>query len=348
MDVLGVRLIGLTWDNLHKFVLSVLLIAAAVALRWGVIWLVRHIRRARPNERLIFWTRQAMAVILTLLGGLGLLSIWFDNPARLALPFGIVTAGIAFALQKVLTAMAGYLVVLRGKMYRVGDRVVLGGVRGDVIALGFIQTTILEMGLPPSVATKEKEEVAMWVQARQYTGRVVAVTNDKVFDTPVFNYSRLFPFIWEEIRLPIRYDSDRDRAEQILLDTAHRQTLDVRHLSQADRERMEREFFVDLRECGPRVYWRLTDNWLELTVRFVVEPRRAREVMDRMTREILGELDRAGIQVASQTQEIVGMPTLRLEGPLVERIAEALAALGPARSKRADQDESDGPSRRAG
>jgi small-conductance mechanosensitive channel len=332
MDVLGVRLIGLTWDTLHKLVSSAAFIAFALALRFAIMRLLRWIRGAQQNERLVFWTRQVLAIALAIVVGLGLVSIWFDNPARLALPFGIFTAGIAFALQKVITALAGYMVILRGKTFRVGDRIVMGGVRGDVIALGFIQTTILEMGQPP-VSKKEEDESS--VQARQYTGRVVTVTNDKVFDTPVFNYSRLFPFIWEEMRVPIRYEDDRRRAEQVLLDAAHRETLDVRRLAQADRERMEREFFVDLSECNPRVYLRITDNWLELTVRFVVELRRAREVMDRMTRDILEQLHEAGIAVASQTQEIVGMPTLRVEGPLVQRIAEALGRIADASRVRA-------------
>jgi small-conductance mechanosensitive channel len=319
MRVLGLHFIGLTSENLQKLLISIVWIALALTFRWGVVWLVRRVSGNHPNERLIFWTRQSMAVLAAVLTGLGLVSIWFDNPERLALPFGMVTAGVAFALQKVLTAIAGYVLVLRGKTFRVGDRIVMGGVRGDVIALGFIQTTILEMGLPPPLS---KEDPSMWVQARQYTGRVVTVTNDKVFDTPVFNYSRLFPFIWEEIRLPVRYDADRARAERILLDCARHETMDVHHLSRADRERMLREFFVDLDDCDPRVYYRLTDNWLELTVRFVVEPRGVREVMDRITRRVLEELDEAGIAVASQTYQVVGVPPIRVEGALSQRRAD--------------------------
>ena len=324
MPAFGLHLIGLTSANLQKLLISIVWIALALAFRWGVVWLVRRVSGESPNERLIFWTRQSMALLAALLIGLGLVSIWFDNPERLALPFGLVTAGIAFALQKVLTAIAGYIVVLRGKTFRVGDRIVMGGVRGDVIALGFVQTTILEMGLPPPLS---KEDPSMWVQARQYTGRVVTVTNDKVFDTPVFNYSRLFPFIWEEIRLPVRYDANRARAERILLDCARHETIDVHHLSRADRERMLREFFVDLEDCDPRVYYRLTDNWLELSVRFVVEPRGVREVMDRITRNILEKLDEAGIGVASQTYQVIGLPPVRIEGrveaPQAQRSADA-------------------------
>src|SRR5436305_6129295 len=99
-------------------------------------------------------------------------------------------------MQKVVTAFAGYLVILRGKTFTVGDRITMGGVRGDVVALGFMQTTIMEMGQPPG---EQADPPAMWVQARQYSGRIVRVTNDKIFDTPVYNYTRQFPFVWEEM-----------------------------------------------------------------------------------------------------------------------------------------------------
>ena len=124
---------------------------------------------------------------MTVLLLLGLASIWFDDPTRLTTALGLVTAGLAFALQRVVTALAGYVLILRGKTFNVGDRIVMGGVRGDVIALGFIQTTIMEMGQPPPV---QNADPAMWVQGRQYTGRIVTVSNAKMFDEPVFNYTR--------------------------------------------------------------------------------------------------------------------------------------------------------------
>ena len=76
------------------------------------------------------------------------MSIWFDNPARLASVFGLIGAGIAFALQRVITAVAGYFVILRGKTFNVGDRIQMGGVRGDVIGLAFMQTRIMEWANP--------------------------------------------------------------------------------------------------------------------------------------------------------------------------------------------------------
>ena len=88
--------------------------------------------------------------------------------------------------------------------------------------------------------------------------------------------------------------------------------LDARDLD-AQRE-MQRRYFLRAAEMKPRVYWRLTDNWLELSVRFIAEDRGIRELKDTMSREILAGLDAAGIGLASTTFEIVGLPPLRIQG----------------------------------
>src|SRR5581483_9809223 len=124
-------------------------------------------------------SRQAVHLAMAVLLLVGLVSIWFDDPTRLTSALGLVTAGVAFALQRVITAFAGYFIILRGKTFNVGDRIVMGGVRGDVVALGFMQTTVMEMGQPVPV---QSAEPAMWVHGRQYTGRIVTITNDKIFD----------------------------------------------------------------------------------------------------------------------------------------------------------------------
>ncbi len=261
------------------------------------------------NERVVFWTRQGIALVSALLLVVGLASIWFDDPTRLATALGLVTAGLAFALQKAVTAVAGYFVILRGKTFNVGDRITMGGVRGDVIALGFMQTTIMEMGQPPPV---QGADPAMWVLSRQYTGRVVTVSNARIFEEPVYNYTREFPYLWDEMTLPISYRSDRNVAERILLDAAQRQTVSIASLSRDALDEMQRRYFMKPADMKPKVYYRLTDNWLELTVRFVVRDHGIRELKDGMSREILRDLEEAGIGIASATFEIVGLPQLQI------------------------------------
>jgi small-conductance mechanosensitive channel len=284
------------------------LIAVLILVNAGLRRLARSIA-GRRGPRVVFWFRQVIRLGTALIGLLGLISIWFNDPTRLATAAGLVTAGLAIALQRVITALAGYAVILRGKTFNVGDRITMGGVRGDVIALGFIQTTIMEMGQPPAV---QSADPAMWVHSRQYTGRVVTVTNDKVFTEPIYNYTREFPYVWEEIALPVSYKDDRARAERILLDAASKHTLDIARVSEDDLREIERRFAIARADLHPRVYWRLTDNWVELTVRFIARTHGTRDLKDALSRDILAGLDAAGIGVASSTFEIVGLPPLRL------------------------------------
>ena len=259
--------------------------------------------------RVTFWSQQAIHLAAAVVLVVGLVSIWFDDPARLTTALGLVTAGVAFALQRVITAFAGYFVILRGNTFNVRDRIVMGGVRGDVIALGFIQTTVMEMGQPSAV---QDADPAMWVRGRQYTGRIVTITNDKIFDEPVYNYSREFPFIWEEMALPIPYQADRKRAEEILLEVARSHTVKLNELSEEAIRELERRYFVRRSEIGPRVYCRLTDNWVELSVRFIARDSGIRELKDAISRDIIAALDSAGIGIASSTYDVVGMPPLRV------------------------------------
>jgi len=309
MEGFGIRFVGVNAENGQKLLLTVALIGVVWLLRIVLRRIVRLVRNERTEPQAAFWARQAVNIGTTVLLVVGLLSIWFDDPTRLATALGLVTAGLAFALQKVVTAIAGYFVILRGATFNVGDRITMGGVRGDVIGLGFIQTTIMEMGQPPAV---QGADPAMWVKSRQYTGRIVTVSNDKIFDEPVYNYTRDFPYLWEEIAILIPYSADRDRAEAILLAAARRHTGLFREKGQAAMEAMMARYFMQPAPVEPQVFYRLTDNWLELTVRFLTEDRGVRNVKDAMSREILREFDAAGIELASATFDIVGLPPVRL------------------------------------
>lgn len=305
-----IELIGINAENGRKLLLTLGFVAVVFLLRSILGALTRLMLRGRSDVRARFWTQQGVNLVTAVLVLLGLLSIWFDDPARLATAAGLVTAGLAFALQRVITALAGYFVILRGDTFGVGDRITMGGVRGDVIALGFIKTTIMEMGQPPSV---QAADPAMWVRSRQYTGRVVTVTNDKVFDEPVYNFTRDFPYIWEEMSVPITYKADRERAEGILLEAARRNTVRTSEMGKEALERMRTKYFVQGADLEPRVYYRITDNWLELTARFVAKEHGVRDLKDAMSREILDSFDEAGIGIASATYDIVGFPSIRIE-----------------------------------
>ena len=146
VEVFGVRLVGVSAETGKKLLLTIALVVLLLLAGRLLRGLTALALRGRQNVRAAFWARQGVRLTTAVALLVGVTSVWFDDPARLTTALGLVTAGLAFALQKVVTAVAGYFVILRGKTFNVGDRIVMGGVRGDVIALGFTQTTIMEMG----------------------------------------------------------------------------------------------------------------------------------------------------------------------------------------------------------
>jgi small-conductance mechanosensitive channel len=310
LQLFGVRMIGATQQNLHKALLTLGFIVAAWLIARGLRAFLQLFVGSRSGTRFQFWAKQGVSLVIAAVLIVAILSIWFDNPARLAGALGLIGAGIAFALQRVITAVAGYFIILRGKTFNVGDRIVMGGVRGDVVALSFMQTRIMEMGEPPPA---QADAPAMWVKSRQFTGRIVTVTNDKIFDEPVYNYTHDFPYIWDEIHLPVRYQDNRAKAEEILLEAARRHALTSGGVGSDEVKRLEQEFGIAVGDVDPQTYWRITDNWLELTVRFLAPDHGIRRIKDKMSREILAELDKAKIGIASGTYAIVEVPTLKVE-----------------------------------
>ena len=313
VQIFGVKLVGVTAESGKKLLFCIVFILLVMLLGWTLRTLSQMILR-KKSERTRFWTRQGIHLFTAALLIIGLCSIWFDDPTRLATALGLVTAGLAFALQRVVTAIAAYFVILRGKTFNVGDRIVMSGVRGDVIELGFIQTTIMEMGQPPQV---QGAEPAIWVRARQYTGRIVTVTNDKIFETPVFNYTREFPFLWEEMQIPISYQSDLAKVEELILNAARKHTVALHEVGEEALVELERRYFVRRSDLGPKTFIRLTDNWVEISVRFLAREHGVRDLKDALSREILAELKRARIGIASGTYEIAALPpiSVRLEPP---------------------------------
>jgi len=309
VEVFGVTLVGVSTTTGVKLLFTVGLVLVVLALRALALAMIRRLLGGDVADPRRFWARQGIQVVASVVLVLGIVSIWVTPTTDVSTGIGLISAGLAFALQQVILSLAAYFVILRGDTFGVGDRITLGGVRGDVVRLGFLKTTIMEMGQPPAVANADP---AMWVHSRQYTGRLVTVTNGAIFSEPVYNYTRDFPYLWEEIVLPIPYGADRDRVEQILLAAARAHAVVGDPMAERALRVMRSRYAMADAALDPAVYWRLTDNWLELSLRFLVPHRGVRELKDRMSRDILAELDAAGIGLASATYEIVGLPSVEI------------------------------------
>ncbi len=282
-------------EILLKAVLSLI----AILLTFVANRILRNLLRARFRDTPHAHTVFMLARNAVFLAGTGVvLLIWVGFSSNFTVAIGIWGAGIAFASQETIGSFAGYLTIVTGNLYRIGDRVRIGSVTGDVIDISMLRTTVMEIG--------------EWVKADQYTGRVVTIANRSIFSEPVFNFTQHWEYLWDEITIPITYESDWRRAGQAMLEYGEEYTVHLQADAQSELRALTKRYPV--REAGviPRLYTVMTDNWIELTLRYVVDARERREVAGRLHQELLQHFDvEPNITVASATFEIVGFPKLR-------------------------------------
>lgn len=278
-----------------KLVTSVVIVLAAVLV--GV--LAGRLAARRVDDRYHkYYARKVVHYVVAVPALVGLGIVWRPFAGQLGLVLGLMTAGLAFAMQEVIGALAGWFNIVSGSIYKVGDRVQVGGVRGDVIDITPLRTKVMEIGSDTGEAT--------WVRGRLYTGRIVAISNKMTFTEPVYNYSATFEFLWEEVAIPVAYRDDWRHAAQIMREEA------VRVSTTAEAEQaiadMVRRYPVARTEVEPRVFVNATDNYVEISARLVVPVRTSRRMKDEYTRRVLDRFAKAGIPVASPTQDLTVRP----------------------------------------
>lgn len=284
-------------DIARKLVSSLVVLAAVLAFNR----VMRSVLRAWIEDQS---HRQTLGMLVRntvfSLGGAAILLVWLGLGSEFAVVLGLLGAGIAFASQETIGSFAGYLNIVTGSLFRIGDRVRIGNVVGDVLDISILRTTVMEIG--------------EWVKADQYTGRIVSIANRAVFSDPLFNYTQHWPYLWDEIMIPITYDSDWRRAGQIILEHGQEYSEKLLPKAQADLSTVMERYLVHDTPVEPTLYTVMTDNWIEMTLRYVVDPRERRTIMAQLHHDLLAHLQsEAEITVASVTIEVVGFPPLRQE-----------------------------------
>lgn len=246
--------------------------------------------RAKKVTRLAGYLLIILLAIITFTGKLQYFTI----------AIGLISAGLAFALQEVILSVAGWVAIFSSNIYKPGDRIEINNVKGDVIDIGITKTTLMEIG--------------EWVNSDNYSGRIVQVSNAFVFKGVVRNYSTDFPFVWDEINLPIRYGSDLELTSQIILETAKNSLTDYADFAKEQWKQMVKKYLIENAHVEPTLSRKLTDNWVEFNLRFVVDYKQRRTTKDQLYKEILKKIDQTEgkVTLASATFEVVGAPDINI------------------------------------
>jgi small-conductance mechanosensitive channel len=243
-----------------------------------LLWLIRTIvvrlvwRKTEDPYARYRW-RKSTIYLVVVIGLLIIGRIWFAGVQSLATFLGLMTAGLAIALQDVVKSVAGWFFLMWRKPFTIGDRIQVGSYAGDVIDIRLFKFSLVEIG--------------NWVAADQSTGRVIHLPNSLILTDVIANYTRGFEFIWNEIPVLVTFESNWQKAKNILVKIAQKHAA---HLTEDAEQRIKeasKRYMIFFNALTPTVYTSVRDSGILLTIRYLISPRSRRGSEQAIWEEIL-------------------------------------------------------------
>lgn len=256
--------------------------------------ITRHVSDLKTKYHL----RKVVYVLYLFILTITLLSIWVENPQTLLVTYGLIGAGVAVGLQDFFKNFVGGIVIFITSPFRVGDRIEWDEISGDVIDIGLLSTTLMEIN--------------GWIQGNQATGRITSIPNGKILTQSVQNFTKDHNFLWDELQIPLTYDSDWEKAETEVEELVRKETHEVSETAERQLKKLGGRYYYMQREVEPLTNIHPTDNWVTLQVRYVTHSRGRRKLRTHLFRLIVKHIEQSSdIKIASSTVDVIGFPPLR-------------------------------------
>ncbi len=250
-------------------------------------------KRISDNKR-YYPIKQKVNLIAGIIISLLLIFIWLDSMSNLTTYIGLLSAGIAIALKEIFTNIAGWLFIEARKPFEVGHRVLIGEQKGDVIDKRLFQFTLME--------------VSSYADGEQSTGRIIDIPNSFVFTHPTINYTKGFEYIWNEVKILLTFESNWKEAKEILLFIANRDTdITTERVGRQIRDASKR-YMIHYNKLTPIVYTDIKESGIQLTIRYLCEPKRRRTTSNKIWEDVLEMIEEhQDINLAYPTKRVVNI-----------------------------------------
>lgn len=275
-----------TIDRLIIISVAVLLILLIIyIIRRGII---KHIHDLDKRYR----ARKVSKFFGYILILIAALFVYSDKLGDIGVAVGLAGAGIAFALSEVITSFAGWISIMFTNQVRVGERVKIGDIKGDIIDIKALKTTIMEVG--------------DWIDGDLYNGRITTISNSFVFKLPIQNYSGDYPFVWDEIKVPLRLSSDFMLAKSIFATVTTEICGTYAEHSKAVWSDMQEKYRIEKAQVEPMITMKFDESWITFTIRYVVDYTKRRTTKDQLYSRILEEIKKRPneLMIATASMEV--------------------------------------------
>ena len=273
-EIWGLSLLGKPGDQVDLLLQNIVWTAAAAAVCFLLVKAAQRglVRRAtsienRHKARVVTaWIGVVLFFIMAAL-------IWASGVKNLGIFLGIIGAGVALSMQETLLCVAGWLLLVARRPYDIGDRIEIDGRIGDVIDIGVFQTSMLEVG--------------NWVQGDQSTGRMLIIPNSMLVRRAVYNYSKGFPFVWDEFSTVVTFESDWETARDLMLQQAEVEAEKIETEVTRQIETMQRRYAIHYEHLQPIIYTSIADYGVRLTLRYLTPVRKRRTISHLVCQNVL-------------------------------------------------------------
>ncbi len=237
---------------------------------------VKVINKKVENYRLRHKSRRFTYYFATLISALVVIMIWTELTDSIATYIGFLSAGLALALRDVLMNIAGWILINIRHPFGLGDRVEWSNTKGDVIDIRLFYTTLLEIG--------------NWIDCDQSTGRLVHLPNKYIFEFSLFNYTRDFEYLWNELKFLVTFESDWKEARAVINQAAKEASEDLEEHAREQIKEMAKKYMIKYSKFTPITYIDVVESGVQITLRYLTSARKRRFIQTLISEKVLEKL----------------------------------------------------------
>ncbi|MCT4584678.1 MAG: mechanosensitive ion channel family protein [Peptostreptococcaceae bacterium] len=268
-----------------KEILGIIIILFIISLIRKSI--IKLIWKFTDDVKKRYYFRKIITYFMAFLSILLIWSIFYSKIESFATFFGLLSAGITIALKDLIINMAAFMFIIFRKPFSIEDRIEIGNFKGDVIDIRVFQFTLME--------------IENWVGAEQSTGRVIEVPNGYIFSHALFNYSKGFDYIWNEVPVLITLDSDWKRAKMILKEISKVHCEHIEQHTQKNIRNSDHKYMIFYSNLTPIVYMKAESSGILLTLRYLCKPKHRRNTENNIWEVILEEFKKNNVELAYES-----------------------------------------------
>ena len=259
-----------TPDIFEKILITIGILIILFAAKSVILFIVR---KKTDDLKQHHHFRRMARYVFVFLSAILILKVWVSGHESLSTFLGLLSAGVAIAMHDSVANLVGWVFIIWRKPFNVGERIEIGGQKGDVIDIRLFQFSMIEIG--------------NWVDAQQSTGRILHIPNSKVLRETLANYEAGFKFIWHEIPVLVTFESDWKKAKAILEEIINNKNFNESDFAKKQIRQSSKKYFIFYSKLTPIVYTTVKDSGVMLTIRYISKVRQIRFAEQTIWEEIL-------------------------------------------------------------